>query len=78
MLEVILRGRERDLAGLLIVLRLWRLVKLVQGMLSEVAVCCMELTIIRYCRQCGRTRRRYSTPAGGDQAGVGRSHRLAS
>ncbi|KAI0724103.1 hypothetical protein C8Q72DRAFT_858207 [Fomitopsis betulina] len=31
MLEVILRGRERDLAGLLIVLRLWRLVKLVQG-----------------------------------------------
>ncbi|KZT68214.1 hypothetical protein DAEQUDRAFT_672036 [Daedalea quercina L-15889] len=30
-LEVILRGRERELAGLLIVLRLWRLVKLVQG-----------------------------------------------
>ena len=31
-LEVVLRGRERELAGLLIVLRLWRLVKLVQGM----------------------------------------------
>jgi len=30
-LEVILRGRERELAGLLIVLRLWRLVKLVGG-----------------------------------------------
>ena len=30
-LEVILKGRERELAGLLIVLRLWRLVKLVGG-----------------------------------------------
>ena len=30
-LEVGLRGRERELASLLIVLRLWRLVKLVQG-----------------------------------------------
>ncbi|KAH9842681.1 uncharacterized protein C8Q71DRAFT_720158 [Rhodofomes roseus] len=30
-LEVVLRGRERELAGLLIILRLWRLVKLVQG-----------------------------------------------
>ncbi|PIL24133.1 transporter [Ganoderma sinense ZZ0214-1] len=30
-LEVILRGRERELASLLVVLRLWRLVKLVQG-----------------------------------------------
>ncbi|ESK96853.1 hypothetical protein Moror_6431, partial [Moniliophthora roreri MCA 2997] len=30
-LEVILRGRERELASLLIVLRLWRLVKLVGG-----------------------------------------------
>ena len=30
-LEVVLRGRERELASLLIVLRLWRLVKLVQG-----------------------------------------------
>ncbi|KAI0686733.1 hypothetical protein BC835DRAFT_1420239 [Cytidiella melzeri] len=30
-LEVGLRGRERELAGLLIVLRLWRLVKLVGG-----------------------------------------------
>ena len=34
-LEVILRGRERELAGLLIILRLWRLVKLVQGMTSR-------------------------------------------
>ena len=34
-LEVVLRGRERELAGLLIVLRLWRLVKLVQGMHLE-------------------------------------------
>ncbi|KAI0341786.1 hypothetical protein BDW22DRAFT_1429893 [Trametopsis cervina] len=31
MLEVVLRGRERELAGLLIILRLWRLVKLVGG-----------------------------------------------
>lgn len=30
-LELILRGKERELAGLLIVLRLWRLVKLVGG-----------------------------------------------
>jgi len=30
-LEVILRGKERELAGLLIILRLWRLVKLVGG-----------------------------------------------
>lgn len=30
-LEVVLRGRERELAGLLIILRLWRLVKLVGG-----------------------------------------------
>jgi voltage-gated hydrogen channel 1 len=31
-LEVALRGREKELAGLLIILRLWRLVKLVGGM----------------------------------------------
>ena len=37
-LEVVLRGRERELAGLLIVLRLWRLVKLVQGMHLEDSV----------------------------------------
>jgi hypothetical protein len=30
-LDVALRGRERELAGLLILLRLWRLVKLVGG-----------------------------------------------
>jgi len=30
-LEVILRGKERELAGLLITLRLWRLLKLVGG-----------------------------------------------
>jgi len=30
-LEVILRGKERELAGLLVILRLWRLVKLVGG-----------------------------------------------
>ena len=30
-LEVILKGRERELAGLLIILRLWRLLKLVGG-----------------------------------------------
>ncbi|PFH50672.1 hypothetical protein AMATHDRAFT_144633 [Amanita thiersii Skay4041] len=30
-LEMILRGSERELAGLLIVLRLWRIVKLVEG-----------------------------------------------
>lgn len=31
-LEFVLKGRERELAGLLIILRLWRLVKLVGGM----------------------------------------------
>ena len=30
-LDVVLRGRERELAGLLILLRLWRLIKLVGG-----------------------------------------------
>jgi hypothetical protein len=30
-LEVILKGKERELAGLLIILRLWRLLKLVGG-----------------------------------------------
>ena len=30
-LEVVLRGKEQELAGLLVVLRLWRLVKLVGG-----------------------------------------------
>ncbi|KIP09474.1 hypothetical protein PHLGIDRAFT_86519 [Phlebiopsis gigantea 11061_1 CR5-6] len=30
-LEIVLKGRERELAGLLIILRLWRLVKLVGG-----------------------------------------------
>ncbi|PPQ83343.1 hypothetical protein CVT25_003982 [Psilocybe cyanescens] len=30
-LEVVLRGKERELAGLLVILRLWRLVKLVGG-----------------------------------------------
>lgn len=30
-LEVFLKGRERELAGLLILLRLWRLIKLVSG-----------------------------------------------
>jgi len=32
-LEVVLRGKEKELAGLLIVLRFWRLVKLVGGMI---------------------------------------------
>lgn len=36
--EVVLRGRERELASLLIILRLWRLVKLVQGSSSVVCV----------------------------------------
>ena len=35
-LEVVLRGKERELAGLLVVLRLWRLVKLVGGRLVAV------------------------------------------
>jgi hypothetical protein len=30
-LEVVLKGKEREVAGLLIVLRLWRIVKLVSG-----------------------------------------------
>ncbi|KAJ6547461.1 hypothetical protein B0H19DRAFT_269257 [Mycena capillaripes] len=30
-LEIVLKGREQELAGLLIILRLWRLVKLVGG-----------------------------------------------
>jgi len=30
-LEVFLKGRERELAGLLILFRLWRLIKLVSG-----------------------------------------------
>ena len=41
-LEVLLKGRERELAGLLIVLRLWRLVKLVGGqntLFSRTLIC---------------------------------------
>ncbi|KAG5636804.1 hypothetical protein H0H81_006792 [Sphagnurus paluster] len=34
-LEVALKGRERELAGLLVILRMWRLVKLVGGMSSN-------------------------------------------
>lgn len=30
-LEVVLKGKERELSGLLVVLRLWRLIKLVGG-----------------------------------------------
>jgi len=30
-MDVVLRGRERELAGLLVLLRLWRLIKLVGG-----------------------------------------------
>ena len=30
-MDVVLHGRERELAGLLVLLRLWRLVKLVGG-----------------------------------------------
>jgi voltage-gated hydrogen channel 1 len=37
-LEVILKGKERELAGLLIVLRLWRLLKLVGGECGGTAV----------------------------------------
>lgn len=32
MLEVVLKGKERELAGLLVVLRLWRLIKLIGGL----------------------------------------------
>jgi hypothetical protein len=35
-LEVTLRGREKELAGLLVILRLWRLVKLVGGVAAGV------------------------------------------
>ena len=35
LLEVVLKGRERELAGLLIILRLWRLVKLVGGQMND-------------------------------------------
>ena len=36
-LEAILKGREQELAGLLIILRLWRLVKLVGGEFARTA-----------------------------------------
>ena len=59
-LEVVLRGRERELASLLVVLRLWRLVKLVQGpwavrvrvgvervqSLCRLRCCCGALTLL--------------------------------
>lgn len=34
-LEFVLKGRERELIGLLVILRLWRLVKLVGGEVSN-------------------------------------------
>ncbi|KAI0375043.1 hypothetical protein BV20DRAFT_961301 [Pilatotrama ljubarskyi] len=50
-LEVGLRGRERELASLLVILRLWRLVKLVQG----IAVSAGELDE-RQAKELARTR----------------------
>lgn len=48
-LEVVLRGRERELAGLLILLRLWRLVKLVGGefplVLVYMGLCCLGVAV---------------------------------
>jgi voltage-gated hydrogen channel 1 len=41
-LEVVLRGKERELAGLLVILRLWRLLKLVGGEYSG----CLVLEMI--------------------------------
>ncbi len=42
-LEVVLRGRERELAGLLVILRLWRLVKLVGGRCLVPSVECLHI-----------------------------------
>lgn len=44
-LEAVLKGRERELAGLLIVLRLWRLIKLVGG---KVALFSSDLDVHRF------------------------------
>ena len=51
-LEVVLRGRERELVSLLIILRLWRLVKLVGGTphYLEVTRSYLSLPSIRDCR----------------------------
>ncbi|KAF8894557.1 hypothetical protein BD779DRAFT_1467157 [Infundibulicybe gibba] len=57
-LEVVLRGKERELAGLLVILRFWRLVKLVGG----IAVGAGELTeedaveLVKTREELGRTR----------------------
>lgn len=60
-LEIVLRGRERELASLLVILRLWRLVKLGQGRSRYYVVedrLRGRLTIfVRDCRQRRRTRR---------------------
>jgi hypothetical protein len=65
-LEVVLKGRERELAGLLILLRLWRLVKLVGGEHygSVVSGWVRGFMLFRCCGRCGRDR-------GGRCAGVG-------
>jgi len=45
-LEVVLRGREQELASLLIILRLWRLVKLVGGDHSHICLMMSQLNIL--------------------------------
>jgi hypothetical protein len=58
-LEVILRGKERELAGLLVVLRLWRLLKLVGGESDSFFFFVAKSMTSTYAmiRRCGRRRR---------------------
>ena len=63
-LEVALRGKEKELAGLLIILRLWRLVKLVGGMIYNIFnVFQAHISISRGCCWCwGNRRGNYRAP----------------
>ena len=75
-LEVALRGQGSELAGLLIILRLWRIVKLVAGTYSNKYLKCSQRTVsltAKYRNHCWRwrDRRRTSRRASQDQTGTG-------
>lgn len=71
-LEIVLRGREQELAGLLIILRLWRLVKLVGGESNHSRLLQAFLTPFdaRYHGQCRRVGRGERENLVGDASGT--------
>lgn len=77
-LEVVLRGKERELAGLLVVLRLWRLMKLVGGESRPFSLLVAKAMTSTYAmiRCCGRRRRAGGRHDQGSSSGEKRARRL--